>query len=114
MKLHEIAEHDVPLIYFLLRDALKQGKTIFMTTWGTQENKITDVKLRSVDDGYGDGFKPALEIFMQSRERDASSDEHSTSFFIPKMTDQLEMKKVGGVLRVIYPDFEPSNPYAVE
>lgn len=108
MRLSEIVD-DEPMIYPLLKQLLAKGTSVHMLTWGTQENVVTDVKLRQVDDLTGDGMQPALEIFMKHVEAGSPNTWFgtSTSFRVPSMTDKLDLKKVNGVWRVIYPDFEP-------
>jgi hypothetical protein len=115
MKLHEIVDNE-PMIYPLLKQLMAKGTSVHMLTWGTQENIVTDVKLRQVDDLTGDGMQPSLEIFMKHVEQGSPGRwfETTTSFRVPTMTDKLELKKVKGQWRVIYPDFEALDDHETE
>jgi hypothetical protein len=110
MKLHEIVDNE-PIIYPLLKQLMAKGTHVFMRTWGSQENIITGVKLVQVDNLYGDGKQPQLELEMKHVSEDDKWMTTTTGFRVPEMSDQLELKKVDGNWRVIYPDFEPLDDH---
>ena len=100
MKLIEITEAEVPLIYHLLRNLIKKHERIEFNRFKREQNVVWQVEL-SYDD-----IQDADYLRITFNDEAAKSFAfHTIAWVIPNHSDRLEIKKVGDHWELIDPSY---------